>query len=635
MQYQLITDADGLREYLTNYDESQVLVQDTETTGLKVHSKLLGISLYQPALKKPCFILVDNGYYVGRGIKLSTITEILNPILKNSKGVFHNAKFDLGIYQMNNIDLPELCFDTQIAVHLTDADRIKKLETVVKEDFGYEKKDFKTLTGLKWDKIVWNSSVEKYVPLDILAEYASEDVYWTYALYEKYKPILEQMEVTKVFERIELPLVHVLKDMKLRGVRIQKQVLYDMQKRCAKNIKKLETDIYKLAGAKFNINSPKQVGEILYKKMKYKPPKFTKSGAASCDADALEILAKQGCGVAVLLSEYSGLTTLQSSFIDAIPDMVDFDGYLRCDFNSTGARTGRFSSSSPNLQNQPNNSEYPVRAAFIPTDGYLFAILDWSQIELRIAAHLSKDAKLIAAFHSGRDIHQEVADQLGVRRKEAKAINFGILYGLGAANLALNIGGGCTEAQAQKILDTYYETYTGIAAWKRYVENNARKDGFVRNMFGRVRPLRGVKSDNKKQFYGALRAAVNTIVQGSSADLMKLAMNRIHAMFKDEGLDAHILMTVHDELIIEAKSDIANDVFWKVKHIMENVIPMRVPILAEGKVCTDWSQMKDDDFKGYQIEEESGDVFVAPVTVYKHKTKISGIELPILTTLLN
>ena len=636
MKYQLITDAVSLRKYLESFDINSPIVGDTETTDLSVSATLLGISLFQPALKDPCFIAVKTPFFKGVGITLPEIRSILNPLFAQTKMIFHNAKYDLGVFQTNRITLPELYYDTLTAVHLTDADRVKKLEVVVKEDFGYEKKDFKTIIGMKWDKIKWDENTHQLFSLETLAEYASEDAYWTYQLYEKYSPEVTKMNLDKLWDKIEKPLTLVLKNMKLRGVRIDKQILNDLQKQCDRELSSLEKEIYKSAGTKFNINSGKQKGEILYKKLGYKPPFLTKGGAPSTDGDALSILAAQGCEVAQKISEHSGLSTLQNSFITAIPLMVDGDGRLRADFNSSGTTTGRFSSSNPNLQNQPNNSKFPVRSAFIPAEGYMFVCLDWSQIELRIAAHFSKDEKLMKAFADGRDIHQEVADSLGITRKAAKGVNFGILYGLGAKSLAGVIGG--DERAAQKILDNYYEIYKGIKAWKHYVETNAVKNGYVRNLFGRIRPLRGVQSNDKRLYYGSLRQAVNTMIQGSSADMMKLAMVRISDMIQEQGYDAHILLTVHDELLIEVKKEYANELFWKVKKEMENVIPMRVPIVADGKILDNWGQMKDDDFIGYQVEPDGTLVETKheayPYTTYgKVRKGAKHINLPTLINL--
>ena len=301
------------------------------------------------------------------------------------------------------------------------------------------------------------------------------------------------------------------------------------------------------------------------------------------------------------LKEFYGVTnhkvvsveTCGKSFVYDI-EVEDFNNFIAseiCVHNS---------SSKPNLQNQPNSDLFPVRKAFIAAEGYKLVVLDWSQIELRVTAHFSKDERLMQAFLDGRDIHQEVADAIHIKRKEAKSVNFGILYGLSAASLALYIKN--TEKVATKMLSDYGDTYNGVMAWKRHVEQQCADNGYVKNMFGRVRRLPHVKE--RKFYFRALRQAVNFVIQGTCADMMKLAMIRVHEFFKAENIDARILLTVHDELVIECRANITQYVFTRVKEIMEQLIPMRVPIIADGKICDNWSQMKDDKYEGYMSSQK-------------------------------
>lgn len=605
-QYELIESPDDLRRYLaaTNYDKE--VICDTESTGLKLEATLLGFSFYQKGFLLPAFVVRQTPFHQGRGISLTDLQEILNPWFKLIKSIWQNAKYDGLVLQMNGFHIPIVVADTMVEIHLVNPDIPKKLETRVKVDFGYEKKTFEEVIGRKWEKIVWDTHTHTLFTLEQLGEYAAEDAFWTNSIHDYYWPKVQQMGVQKIHDKIELRMIPVLQRMKRHGIRINRKVLTDLEIKCAAGLRELEQQIYQQTGTPFNINSPKQLGEVLYDRLKYRCPILTATGARSTNKEALAILDAQGYPVAKLLSKYSQLDTLMTGFITKIPVMMDADGYLRGDFNSLGTTTGRLSANSPNLQNQPNNPEYPVRAAYTASPGCHLWALDYSQIELRVTAHLSRDPRLIKAFMDGRDIHKEVADALGIDRKAAKIVNFGILYGLGSRSLAFKLG--TDEYTAKLYLNEYYQTYVGVKHWKEYVENKAKQQGYVVNMFGRIRPLSSLRSSSPGEFNHGLRQAVNTMVQGTSADLIKLAMIKIDAMLIEERLPAWMMLQVHDELVGEATKKVCPRVFNKIKHIMETICPMRVPIEADGKICDSWEQMKNDDFIGYQDGGHSNDI---------------------------
>jgi DNA polymerase-1 len=345
----------------------------------------------------------------------------------------------------------------------------------------------------------------------------------------------------------------------------------------------------------FNMNSPKQKAEVLFDKLKLPQTKATKSGGRSTDAAVLEDLAERGYEIAQHMVDYSTLQKLDSGYIKAIPRLINEDGRLRCDFNSGGTKTGRFSSSNPNLQNQPNNDDYPIRASFIPADGYDLAGADYSQIELRMMAHAAQDRKLMDAFWNGEDIHGRVARDLGIPRKGAKVVNFGVLYGMGPDKLARTLG--ISSKEAASIVTGYESTYRGYARWKENTETFATKHKYVKTIFGRIRRLPDASNPrNRTAYFAALRQGVNTVIQGSSADLMKIAMCKVYNRFKRDNLDAHILLTVHDELLIEASNAHIVEAYEVLVNEMESAVKLTVPIIAEGKICTNWSQMKDDDY---------------------------------------
>jgi DNA polymerase-1 len=589
--YNIISSKESFEQYLSTVED--LLVFDTETTGLKINSNLLGISLYD-TVRNPVFIPTNT--YFGQGLSIKDIVDVCNRHFPRLKGIAHNCKYDLIVLKVNGISDINVVADTMIMVHTYNPDLQQNLETRIEEDFGYSKQTFSEIIGKSWEKIDWKKDVKNgIIKLEQLAEYACEDVFYTYELYKKYKVLLEKDNLQKVHEKIEIPIAYVLRDMFIDGVYVDVDLLHSMGERVEKELSNLMKKIHDEAGCVFNINSSKQKAEVLFDKLRLPCNKQTKKGARATDTAVLEELAEKGYAIAKYMVEYSELQKLNSGYIQAIPRMVDADGRLRCNFNSCGTKTGRFSSNNPNLQNQPNNNKFPVRAAFRAPQGYKLIVLDYSQIELRMMGHASQDKLFTKAFFDKVDIHQKVANDLGIDRKGGKTINFAVLYGLGPENLSkkLNI----SVERAKQIIKSYYDTYTGYASWKERTENFAKRNGYVRNLFGRIRRLPDAFSDNKALYFGALRRSVNTIIQGSSADLIKLAMIAIHREFKKRNLDARLLLQVHDELVAEAHESCAVEAYEIMVHLMENVVPLTVPIVAEGLICDTWADAKDDNYE--------------------------------------
>lgn len=587
--YEIITTAERYEQYLESV--GTLTTFDTETTGLERDCLLLGISLYDN-VSPPVFVSTD---YFYEGVSLTDIRRISNKYFHKISGIAHNAKFDLGIFKSNGIVDVDLYCDTSAMCHIWNPDCLKKLETRVKEDLGVQKSTFEEYIGMKWDKIDWQKhSKDGTITLDMLGKYACEDVFYTMRLFEHYAELFDD-SLWKVLLEIETPLCYVLRDINHVGVNINVPILQDMEVEIGIGMNELTKDIYEKAGAVFNLNSPTQKAEILFDKLKYPCTKATKTGNRSTDKYVLEDLADQGYPIAQALVTYSSLKTLDSSFIRAIPKFLDDDGRLRCNFNAAGTSTGRFSSSKPNLQNQPNNTDYPVRAAFIPSAGNKLLGADYSQIELRIMAHCAQDAKLMDAFWAGEDIHARVARDLGIPRKGAKVINFGVLYGMGPDKLARTLG--ISVAEAKSIVSGYESTYRGFSRWKTATERFAENHKYVVNIFGRIRRLPDAANPrNRQAYYGALRRAVNTVIQGSAADLMKIAMINVNQAFQREQLNADMLLTVHDELLIDCPEIVVVQGYELLVREMEGAIKLTVPIIADGKICDNWSQMKDDDY---------------------------------------
>lgn len=606
----LLSSARELEEYFEGLESGGLLTWDWETTGLEYDSIPLGLALHQRG-KEPCFCPID--YFFTEAVSIGDVVELCNKYFPRFRMIGHNTKFDSMINIMQGIK-DENCpifADTLTMVHLYDPALDMQLETRVAEDFGYRKPTFSQKCGeafpgskrgqWKWSKINWSVSGNDL--LSILAAYACEDAYWETKMYYHYRPKLDG-DAMWVLENIEMPLVNILRDMKIRGVLIDVPFLRSLGEVVDVKLAELREAIYAEAGCVFNLRSSPQQQNILYDKMGLPVLKATKSGGRSTDSDVMEMLADKGYKIAEYFVKYSEIQKLNSGYIQSIPALVDRHNVLRGDLNSNGTKTGRFSSQNPNLQNQPNNHDFPIRRAFIPRPGMVFLNYDYSQLELRVMAHVSQDKHFLEVFRNGEDPHGDVARRLGIPRRGAKVVNFGVLYGMGPDKLAHTIN--VSTKEADKIINIdYLRTYAGFAAWKVKTENFAKRYGFVKNIFGRIRRLpnatKGPLERTPKEFYGALRQSVNTIVQGSGADMVKLAMIKMATRFKEEGIDAHLVLQVHDEVLVEVSIPDMYRAQEIVIDSMENAVKLSVPMLVDGKIITNWAEMKDDDMPSFPL----------------------------------
>ena len=590
---ELLENASELITWLSQCKDDSVLTFDWETTGLEYNAVPLGLALHQEGAS-PCFIPVD--YFFDKGIPMEVIANICNKEFRRLRLIAHNAKYDSMINIMNGIkdESCNIIADTLIMIHLYDPSLDKQLEKRVKADFGYEKLTFEKISGKKWGKINWAKDGDELLPL--LAGYAGEDTYWETQMYHKYKPLLDD-DAWRILNKIEMPLVKILRDAKIRGVKIDAELLKSMRVSAEEKLVESREKIYSIAGCVFNLNSNPQKQKVFFDKLKLPVITTTKSGAPSTDANSASEWANMGFPIGKALVEYSELQKLLSGYLIPIPEMLDSEGVLRGDLNSCGTKTGRMSSSNPNLQNQPNNHDFPIRCAFIPRPGYVFINYDYSQLELRVMAHMSKDAKFMDIFLHDRDPHGEVAKSCGITRKQAKIMNFGVLYGMGPDTYmrAFNV----SKEVALQMIDDYHNTYEGFAKWKVSTENYAKKHGYVKNLFGRIRrfteatknPFEGI---DKRKYFSELRQSVNTIIQGTGADLVKIATIAMCNKFDELNLDAHFLLQVHDEVLIEARIDQMREVEKIVIDSMENTVKLAVPLKADGKILANWGEMKDD-----------------------------------------
>lgn len=418
--------ADELERFLSSLEGNSILTEDWETTGLDYDAIPLGLSLHQRG-KNATFVPID--YFFSKGLPMEVVAEKCNRHFKRLRLIAHNVKYDSMINVMNGIKDESCNFiaDTLVMVHLVDPTLDKQLEKRVAEDFGYKKKTFEEILAeeyngkkLKWSNIDWAVMGDELLPL--LAGYAGEDTYWETKLYYRYKDALDS-DAWKIHNKIEMPMIKILRDAKIRGVLIDVPLLLDMGKVAQEKLEQAMENIYDVAGCTFNLNSPKQKQKVFFEKLKLPIISYTKKGQPSTDSDSAMEWAAMGYPIGKALVEYSELQKLLSGYINAIPNLVDEHNVLRGDLNSCGTRTGRMSSSNPNLQNQPNNHDFPIRDAFIPRPGYVFVNYDYSQLELRVMAHMSKDEKFMHIFLTGGDPHGDVATRCGITRKQAKCVN--------------------------------------------------------------------------------------------------------------------------------------------------------------------------------------------------------------------
>ncbi len=434
------------------------------------------------------------------------------------------------------------------------------------------------------------------------AESLSGQLHAIRALFDLLSARLDEFGLRPLYEKIELPLIPVLGDMERTGIRVDPVTLKDLSAVMEKQLAELTHRIHQAAGAEFNINSTKQLGEMLFEKLNLPSTKKTrKTGGYSTDQAVLEELA-QSYEIARFILDYRQISKLKSTYVDALPALINpHSGRVHTSFNQTGAATGRLSSSDPNLQNIPIRTEAGrlIRGAFIPDKGNLFISADYSQVELRVLAHLSEDEVLTDAFMNNQDIHERTALEVfgeaarinpAEYRRRAKVINFGIVYGLSAFGLAQRLGIGREEAQA--FIDAYFERYKGVRRWLDKTVEETRRTGLVQTLFGRIRPIPDIhaKDFNARQF--AERTAINTPIQGTAADIMKIAMIRVHSSLQENHLSARILLQVHDELVIEAPRPELDAARELVKREMQNAASLRVPLVVDLSSADNWKDAK-------------------------------------------
>ena len=588
--YHTVTDEKALRELAGRLEASSEFCFDTETTGFDVFGdRLVGLSFaVEPfeAWYVPC-----------DPANLGQVLSILRPVFENERiaKIGQNVKFDLMMLRSAGIDVRGTLYDTMIVHYLLDPESRHGMDHLARICLNYSPVPIEELIGKGARQITMDR-----VPVERCARYAAEDADVTLRLKRHLWPRLEEAGLTELYLRIEEPLIRVLADIEMTGVKIDSEALAASGRELTSELAGLEDRIREMTGdPSLNVNSAKQLGDALFGRMKIDPkPRMTKTKQYRTDEEYLQMLADRHPVIGLIL-EYRGLRKLLSTYVEALPQLVNpRTGRIHTSFNQAVTATGRLSSTNPNLQNIPVRDDMgrEIRKAFVPSDGdRLLLSADYSQVELRLMAHLSGDEDMIAAFSHGEDIHTATAAKLfGVlpeqvtreQRRRAKTANFGIIYGISAFGLAqrLNI----PRAEAKEIIDGYFATYPGVRRYIDRVIADAREKGYVATLFGRKRMLPDIRSGNAVLRALAERNAVNAPIQGGAADIMKLAMIAVHRELGRRGLKSKIILQVHDELVIDMLRSEEEQVRELVVRCMEDAAELRVRLIAECGVGANW-----------------------------------------------
>ena len=566
---------------------------DTETTGLKaLEVELIGIAFSYE---------IGKGYYVSfpeDQAETKALLEEFRPFFEsNIEKIGHNLKYDIKVLSNYEMPVKGKLFDTMIAHYLINPDMRHNMDILAETYLNYQPVSIAELIGKKGK----NQLSMRTVPIAEQTEYAVEDADITFQLKQLFTGELESGNVTKLFNDIELPLVSVLTAMEIEGININIDFLNKLSVTLTADINRLEKNIYEQAGEEFNIASPKQLGIVLFEKMELvKKPKKTKTGQYATGEDILSFLAKEH-EIIRNIQEYRQYKKLQSTYVDALPNEVNpKTGRIHTQYMQAVAATGRLSSNNPNLQNIPIRTERgkEVRKSFIPRDeNHVLLAADYSQIELRIIAALSEEENMMEAFKNGEDIHASTAAKVfnvpldevtREQRSNAKTVNFGIVYGVSAFGLSNQTD--LSRSEAKELIDTYYETYPKLKAYMSAQVDFARENGYVETVLNRRRYLKDINSRNAMVRSGAERNAVNAPIQGSAADIIKLAMINIYNRFKKEGFKSKMLLQVHDELVFDAHKEELEIIKPIIKYEMENAFKMSVPLDVEVGVGENWLQ---------------------------------------------
>ena len=590
--YQSVAPGMAMNLFIKNLMKQTSVCFDTETTDLDpLQAELVGIAFSWEKTK---------GFYVpfpSEKEEVQKLIEALRPFFEAEEieKIGQNLKYDIKVLAKYDVEVKGKLFDTMIAHYLINPDMRHNMDVLAETYLNYTPVSIEELIGKKGK----NQKSMADVPVDQQTEYAVEDADVTLQLKEHFQKELGEANTQKLFDEIEIPLVQVLADMELEGINLDQEFLGSLSEALNNDIASLEKSIYEEAGEEFNIGSPKQLGEILFDKLKLvDKPKKTRTGQYSTAEDVLSYLAPDHEIVQHVL-DYRGLSKLKSTYVDALPAQVNTQtGRVHTDYMQTVAATGRLSSNNPNLQNIPIRTERgrQVRKAFVPrNEDYVLLAADYSQIELRIIAALSQEETMMKAFQEGEDIHASTAAKVfnvpidevtREQRSNAKTVNFGIIYGVSAFGLSNQTD--LTRSESKELIDTYYKTYPKLRNYMSEQVDFARENGYVSTVLGRRRYLKDINSSNAVVRGAAERNAVNAPIQGSAADIIKIAMIKIHHKLKDKGLRTKMLLQVHDELVFDVYKSELEEVQELIKSEMEHAFKLDVPLDVEVGLGDNW-----------------------------------------------
>ena len=589
--YQLVESDADIKALVDLLSKQKQFVFDTETTNIDVYSaELVGLSFAIKAHEAWYLPMPANREECQKKL------ELLRPLFEDESimKIGQNLKYDISMLAQYGINVKGTMFDTMLAHYLIEPEQRHNMDYLAEVYLNYLTIPIEDLIGKGRQQ-----KTMREVPVELVKEYAAEDADITLQLYEKLLPLLKENGVEKLFYEIEMPLVPVLSRMEANGVKIDTENLQQISEEFGRQIRKIEEEIYKAAGIPFNIASPKQLGEVLFERLRIdEKAKKTKTGQYATGEDVLQKLSHKHPIIQMIL-DYRSLTKLKSTYLDALPALVNpKDGLIHTSYNQAVTATGRLSSNNPNLQNIPVRTEKgrEIRRAFVPrSPHYTLLAADYSQIELRIIAHLSQDPAMVADFNLGHDIHAATAakvfhvpmDQVTKeQRSRAKAVNFGIIYGMSAFGLAERME--LSRSEAADIIKKYFEEYAGIKEYMNRSIALARERGYAETILGRRRYLRDINGANSVVRGFAERNAINAPIQGSSADMIKIAMIGIHQELERLKMQSKMILQVHDELVFDAHLDELDALKAIVQDKMVNALPLSVPVVVEMNTGANW-----------------------------------------------
>lgn len=599
--YETVLDKARFEAWLEQLRGAELIAFDTETTSLDyTQAEVVGVSFAVEAGKAAYVPFTHNYPGAPEQLDRDWALQQLRPILEGEQPakVGQNLKYDQSVLANHDVALNGIAFDTMLESYVFNASGGRHdMDSMAERFLGRKTIHFEDIAGKGAKQLTFDQ-----IPLDQAGPYAAEDADITLQLHQFLWAKLETEEsLTKLLAEMEVPLLSVLSRIERTGVTIDTAMLHEQSQQLATRMHELEQQAYGIAGRQFNMGSPKQIGQIFFEELELPIIAKTPKGAPSTAESVLQELAEMGHELPTVILEHRGLAKLKSTYTDKLPEMVNpKTGRVHTSYHQAVAATGRLSSSDPNLQNIPIRSEEGrrIRKAFVPQQGWRMVAADYSQIELRIMAHLSDDPGLLKAFAEGADIHRATAaevfgaDSLASvtdnQRRSAKAINFGLIYGMSAFGLAKQLG--IERGAAQEYVDLYFSRYPGVKDFMDKTRESARELGYVETLFGRRLYLPEIKARNQARRAGAERTAINAPMQGTAADIIKRAMLDVDAWLRQDQPELHLLMQVHDELVFEVAPDTLDTAIEQIRQRMESAADLKVPLLVEVGVGDNWEE---------------------------------------------